>query len=233
MIRKLAITGAVLLALGAGADLVAQGLAESAIADNAGRALGLEGEVEVDIQGFPVLLDLLGGEIEAIDVSVRDHEVEGLRLTRVGVRLERVRAEGSWFGDGPLTVVSQTSSVFAETDTAGVNAFMRRRGQDARVELLDGEVRVRARRTILGVPRTFVATGPLRIEGNELVFVPRDVRWDGPTFPGAETLARQLTTVREPLPQPPGGVALRSVRVAPDLLRFEGAADSRRFVVRT
>lgn len=232
MIRKLAIAGALLLALGAGADVLAQRAAESAIAATASETFGLDGAVEVDVEGFPVLLDIAQGRLDAVTATLAEQRIDDLQLRRVGVRLEDLRAEGSLFGDGPLTIESARTNLLAETDQAAVNAFLERRGEDARVELLDGRVRVTARRSVLGSSRRFVATGPLRIEGTELVFRPDEVTWDGPSFPGAETLARELTTVRQQLPRPPGGVAVQRVVVEPGLLRLEGSAQGRSFQVR-
>lgn len=232
MIRKLAITGGVLVALVVGADLVAQQAAETALAGAASNALGVDAKVDVEIDGFPILFDVLRGRLDGVSATVTDQRVEDLRLRRVGVRLDELRAEGSIFGGGPLAIVARRTELVAETDEASVNAFLKRRGEDARVRLLDGEIEVTATRSVLGVPRRFTATGPLAIDGSSLLFRPREVTWDGPTFPGADSIAREATTVREELPALPGGIRISGVVVTEGTLAFTGSGEGRRFVVR-
>lgn len=232
MMRKLLISAGVLVALGVGADLVAQRAAEAALSSTASQALGVNGAVEVDVGGFPILLDVLRGRLDDVTATVHDQRFDDLLLTTVGVRLEDLRAQGSIFGSGPLTVAARRTSLIAETDARAINQFLDRRGERARVVLLEGEVQVTAKRSVLGIPRTFVATGPIRIDGSQIVFRPREVTWDGPTFPGAEAFAREATTLREELPRLPGDVKIEDVAVGGGVIRFTGSAGARRFTVR-
>lgn len=232
MIRKLAITAAILATLGFGADLIAQRAAEAALSKAASNALGIEGEIRVDVEGFPILFDVLRGRLDGISASVSGHRIEDLVLRTVAVRLDDLRAEGSFFGDGALSIVAARIELVAEADERAINGFLKRRGEDARVELLDGEIRVTAQRTIAGVPRTFVATGPLAIRDRTLVFRPRKVTWEGPTFPGAQSFAREVTTVREELPTLPGGIGIDAVTIGGGVVRFTGSGEGRTFKVR-
>jgi hypothetical protein len=232
MIRKLAIAGTALVVLVVGANVVAERAAESALSDAAADALGIDGAVEVDIRGFPILFDVLRGRLDGITATARGHRIGDLTLRSVAVGLTGLRAKGSIFGDGSLAIVAERADLIAETDARAINAFLRRRGEDARVRLLDGEMEVVAERTVLGVERTFIATGPLRIEADALVFRPREVRWGGPSFPGAEAFARRATTVREDLPALPGEIRIDAVTIEPDRLRLTGSSEGRTFTIR-
>lgn len=233
IVRKLVITAGVLGALVVGADMVAQRAAESALSKTASEALGIDGDVTIDIEGFPILFDVLRGRLDGVTATVTNQRIQDLRFTRLGVTLDDLRAEGSMFGSGPLAIVSARTTLLAETDAQAVNAFLRKRGEDARVEFVGAELRVTATRTVLGIPRRFVATGSLILDGKDIVFRPREVDWDGPSFPGADRIARDATTFRERMPDLPAEARLDAVEIGDGVLRLTGSAAGQRFVVRS
>lgn len=232
MMRKLFLLPLILIGAFLGGNLVAERAAEAALGDAAGKALGLHGSVRVDLKGFPVLLDVMQGRLGGLEASVSDQKFDGLSVDRVTVGMEDLESQGSILGSGPLSIATKGATVSARISQKALNDFLRKRGHDVTVKLLDGEVQVTAKRVVLGSQRKFKAVGPVTIEGQNLVFRPRDVSWDGPNFPGASDLAKRETTISERIPSLPANTALKSVSVNSEWIELLARSGSQSFKVR-
>lgn len=204
-------------------NVVAERAAESALSDAAGEAVGLGDDVQVDIRGFPLLLQVFQGRVDAVEVSVSDRVIEDLRVSELAVQLEGIRADGQILGNGPLTLRIDRATASAVIEERAIQAFLKRRGHDVTIDIRDGEVEVRATRSVFGRKRTFTAVGPIILEGEDIVFRPREVSWDGPSFPGANETARRATTVREELPSLPADVRLTDLAMKEGFLELAGS----------
>ena len=86
--RRILITLLVLAVVGIGADAGARAMAESRLASSVQDSLGLEEKPDIELEGFPFLLQVARGRLEAISVEVTNVDVEGLPLDRVTLHLD-------------------------------------------------------------------------------------------------------------------------------------------------
>ncbi|MFP5225372.1 MAG: DUF2993 domain-containing protein [Actinomycetota bacterium] len=232
MIKGLVITGAVLGGLFVGANMLAEDAAERAINDRLAGQLGLPDQASVEIESFPFILDVLGGHVDAVSVSVEGFRVQDLVFRELKVRLEDIEAEGSIFGSGKLTLVVGDTTGSAQTDDKALNAFLKRRGEDATVKLMDGKVTVSGTRSFAGIKRKVVASGRLSIKDGDLRFDAEQVTWEGPKPPGSQEAARRAASFREDLPPLPSGLRISKVEVRSGTISFSAVGKGQRFEVR-
>lgn len=230
--RRLLLTGAVLGGLFVGGNKVAENVAESAIQDRLVKQLGFSGQVGVEIDSFPFLVDAIGGHVDAISVTVREQRIGDLVFREITLRLVDINAEGSLLGSGPLELRVATTAGSARGDQEALNAFLKRRGEDARVTLGSGSVTVTSTRSIAGVRRKVVARGRLSVGDGRLGFRADDVRWEGPAPPGSREAAKRAASFSEALPKLPAGLKITRIEVRPDGFTFLAKGSSQRFKVR-
>ena len=232
--RKLLILVLILGVVFVGGNVYGERFAEDRIAVAVRDAFGLSKTPEVEIDGFPIVMKVFSGSLPSMTVNARDVRVRDLEVAALTVVLEGIEVEGGLLGDGDLVVVVAEGSASAEVDEAAVNALLRDRGEDATITLLpDGRARVRAMRPFLGVPRRFVATGRLVLEGQRLVFDARRVTIDGrDPPPGFEAEARRRATVSVDLPKLPGGFSIDELATEQGSLTLTASAQDKRITLR-
>lgn len=93
MVRKLVISLGILAGLVALADRGLAVVAGNATADRIQRHEGLAEDPDVTFRGFPFLTQAVRGDFEAVDVTVRDLERDGLVIDRIDARLEGVKVD--------------------------------------------------------------------------------------------------------------------------------------------
>jgi hypothetical protein len=233
MFKGLLVTGAVFGGLFVGANIVAENAAESAINDRLASQVGLSEDATVEIESFPFILDVLSGRVDAVSVSVNEFRVQDLVFRELSVRLENIEAEGSIFGSGPLTLLVEKTAGSARTDEKAMNAFLKRRGEDATIKLLDGKVTVAGTRSFAGVRRKIVATGRLFVKDGRLRFDADEATWDGPRPPGSEEAARRAASFSQDIPPLPSGLRVTQVQVTSGAITFVAAGQGQRFDVRS
>ncbi|KOU18540.1 hypothetical protein ADK51_28535 [Streptomyces sp. WM6368] len=100
--RVVVIIGVVLGALFVGVDRWASGYVENRLADRIQARQGLAGSSEVEIDGFPFLTQLMGHELDRVDLKLRGVEVaaEGrkTRLSELDASFRTVKLNGDYSG---------------------------------------------------------------------------------------------------------------------------------------
>lgn len=92
-VRRLLIVVLVLAALAVAADRVGVRVAERTVAEQAQASADLRARPTVRIHGFPFLTQALEGRYDRIDVSARDLDRGGVRVSRLEATLRGVRVE--------------------------------------------------------------------------------------------------------------------------------------------
>lgn len=211
--RRLLIVAAILGALFFGANVVAERVAERRIAGEAQRSFGSPEPPHVSIEGFPILVDILRGRIARAALDGRDLRVEDLRIARLRITLEDVRASLSDLSAGrPVRVARGLAT--AEVAGAAVNDYVRSRGHDVTVAVRPGRVVVSGEVRGAG-PGT--AEGTPTLVGRLLRFEPDSVSVRGRPLRGpALAAARRELSFEVDLPVLPGGVRVTAVEYAQD-----------------
>jgi hypothetical protein len=215
MLRRLALVVVALVAVGLGASVVIEWLAESALASTARTSLHPGRRPEVAIDAFPILLRALQGRIPRVRIVARDATFDGLDVARISLDLRGVGITLGALLGGARAVTVEDGRAEVVVAEAAVNAFLARKGVGARVTLgPDGAVAVRAEEAVAGRARHVEARGRLRLSGRVLAFAPEAVTVDGRP-PPAELAgrARHAATFAVELPALPAGIAPSEVEV--------------------
>lgn len=178
--RAILVTIVVLLLLAVAVDVGLRLLAQRWLEDRVQQALALERRPDLDIGGFPFLVQFARGEVEQVDVTLRDLRVQGLHLDEVTIGLRDVafdRADVIAGRRGSVRV--RRGSATVEIDEPTLNEILRDQGVPATVELLGPRVRATTRIEVEGQEATASAEGTLGLEGTTLVFDPGEVSVDG------------------------------------------------------
>lgn len=201
------------------ANIVVQRIAESKIASTLQSTFHLSARPSVSIGGFPIIVSILSGHVSRVSFSAASATFQGLTMKDINVTLVDVTADGGFLHGGRLAIKVGGGTIRAHATDSAVNAYLKDHGQNATIVFHAGRATVRAVRTFLGRPGTFVATGTVSREGSSMVFRPTSVTVDGRAPPpGTETLAEQKTTIRVQLPKLPGGISSYGIKAV------EGAA---------
>ena len=229
IVRRLLITLAILGGLFAGLNVVGERFAEDRLADVVAARFDLEQPPAVDLDVFPIVMAIIRGRLPGLRVTATDVRVEDLSVERLDVVLRDVGVEGGLLGGGDLAVVVGEGSVEVRVAQAAINAYLKERGEDARVRLSSGTVRVSVTRTFLGQTRRYEATGRLRLSKQRLIFEPGRVTVDGRPAQGPEAdLAREQATLDVRIPRLPGGFRPTEVEPAEGALVLRATLEDRK-----
>lgn len=208
------------------ADRVAVNFAEDEVADRLRSTENLPSTPNVSIKGFPFLTQVVGGELDDVDVGIDDYEAS----TSNGgekVRIDGLRAnmKGVAFSDD---YSSATAATATGTATVGYDELLKAArseptnvtpGVTAKVIGLsdggNGKIKVTLRATVLGteVPEPVEVLSTVKVEDNHV-----EVVADGlPEINGkklAESRIRAITDFQQTIDELPGGVELDKVEAA-------------------
>ncbi|MFI6209943.1 DUF2993 domain-containing protein [Streptomyces sp. NPDC051041] len=208
-------------------DRLAVGFAEDEAADRLRTAENLSAAPDVSIKGFPFLTQVAGGELDEVEVGIRDYEA----ATGDGagkIRIDRLRADmkGVEFsGDfGSATAAGATGTAFIAYDellkTAKPEPTQVAPGVTADVVGLsdggNGKIKVEVRATVLGteLPEPVYVLSDVSVVGGDTVRVQAG---ELPRLGGvqlAESRVRAVTDFEQKIGQLPGGVRLDKVEPA-------------------
>ena len=185
------------------ADRVAAGVVADRLAER------LPG-CSVDVTGFPLLTQLVAGELDEVAVDVPRPDVR-LRLTLSGVSL----------GDRSVRGVSVVATVPWQALTDRLSA----RGRQVTVTAEGRRLAITGRRTTV-LATVAVAGGELRVEPDAVRVFGQELPIDG--LGDAAGLVNLPGSVTLPLPALPAGVRLTGAEVTADglVVRAEGGGDA-------
>ncbi|MGW5126303.1 LmeA family phospholipid-binding protein [Streptomyces sp. NPDC004069] len=207
-------------------DRVAVHLAQGQAADRLKSAENLASTPDVSIKGFPFLTQLASGELDDVEVGVRDYEVatgNGARKIRVDgftADLKGVRFSGDYrsataaTATGTATIAYDELLKAAKSDSAKVAP-----GVTARVVGLsdggDGKIKVEVEVSALGVKQRVSLRSSAAVRGHKV-----EVRADSLPVVGGVRLpegpVRSITDFQQAIDRLPTGIELDSVRATAD-----------------
>ncbi|GHB35692.1 hypothetical protein GCM10010377_28270 [Streptomyces viridiviolaceus] len=227
-LRILLIVVVVLGGLFVVADRLAVDYVESEAADELRTTENLASTPDVSINGFPFLTQLAGGELDDVEVGIRDYEAatgdgtETIRIDDLRADLEGVEFSGD--------LASATAARATGTATIAYDELMKATkseatqiapGITAKVVGLsdggDGKIKVSLAATVLGIelPEPVDVLSSVRVEDDDV-----EVVADGlPEIGGrqlAESRIRAITDFQQRIDELPGGIRLDKVEAAKD-----------------
>lgn len=224
LIRRLIVTVVVLGGLFVGANLVAENIAEDKLGEAVANEFDLSVAPTIDLGGFPVIVNVLRGELPKLSLDAADIVIEGLRVKKVHIELTDLRVPGGLLAGIPDRINVGEASGVAEVGDAAITAYLRAQKQDAIVRFREGGASVRVKRRFAGRQRTLVARGVVVLRNDLLIFRPRSVTVDGrPPPQGTVGRARKEATVSVHIPPLPGGLKITSLQAHPGVLRLVAA----------
>ncbi|MFV0129152.1 DUF2993 domain-containing protein [Streptomyces sp. HMX112] len=211
-LRILLITAVVLAGLFVAADRLAVNYAESEAADRIRASQGLATTPDVSIRGFPFLTQVLGRELDQVDIAVTGVEATaGGRKVRVGemnAELRQVRLEGDF-----SRAVARSASGTARISYPDLGAAS---GEDVTLgHGGDGKVKVTGSVEVFGRTITRSVLSSVSIVGGDTIRVRAD-EVPGEGIPGLEDMVRQRTDFDRQIGGLPAGLKLRKVEARPD-----------------
>ncbi|WBB76194.1 DUF2993 domain-containing protein [Micromonospora sp. WMMD1128] len=194
------------------ADRVAARLVAGRLADRLACAAGVP-RPSVELSGFPVLPQVLGGRLDRLRVGVTDARAGGLRVARADADLRNVRS-----GDGPARIGAAAVEVLVGYAALPTEAA----GRTLRYRYADGLLGVETQMST--VPVTLLVRPTLT--GGRLTFTPSEVEVFGIRRPAGKLLDRLGggPDLGRDLPALPTGLSYRSVTATADglLVRVDG-----------
>jgi hypothetical protein len=206
--RAILITLVVLLALAVGADIGLRLFTERRLAQSAQVSLGLPQEPDLDLRGFPFLLQFARGRFDSIGVRADDVDAEGLLIERVDLTFEDVSFDRGTLLGGGGTITAGQGTGEAVLDEDEVSSYLQDRDVPVRVRFLGPSIRVSTKVSFDGSTTTASSQGRLQLEDGALVFAADDVQVEGSIGIPAAALSFEL-----PLPEVVPGIAYRGVTV--------------------
>ena len=206
--KALAVVLSLLLLL-AGMDIGLRAWAEGWVATRMAQSLGLGREPQLDLHGFPFLLQFARGRFERVDLEADGLLVEGMMVESAHLELEDVRFDRGQLlfrGGGKIRAARGTGEVVI-TDGA-LSAVIQAEGVPVEVAFLGPGIRVSTTIRIGDQELEASATGRLRFEDGTASFSPERVQAGGPFSIPPDTLA-----FRVPLPELLPGVRYERIRV--------------------
>ena len=206
--RAIAITLVILLALAVGADVGLRLFTERRLAESAQVSLGLPARPDLDLRGFPFLLQFARGRFDAIGVQADDVEAEGLVIDSVDLTFEDVTFDrGTLLGGGGSITAGEGTGEALLTDHE-VSSYLQDRDVPVRVRFLGPSIRVSTRVSFDGATTTASSQGQLRVSDGALVFDAEDVTIDGTVGIPAAALSFEIA-----LPEVVPGITYDGVTV--------------------
>lgn len=221
--RRILITLLVLAVVGIGADAGARAMAESRLASSVQSSLGLDQKPDIQLQGFPFLLQVARGRLEAISVEVEDVDVEGLPLERITLDLDDLSFDLGALLSGSGAAEARTGSAQAVITEDQLSRYLQDSGTPVLVKLPGPGIRVSTRISTGTDTTTATAEGVIQVDAGRLVFAPDRVDVQGSVGVPAAALAFEI-----PLPELVPGIRYERVMVHEGIAAIEASLDGAR-----
>jgi len=225
-LRILLIVAVVLGGLFVIADRVAVGFAEDEVADRLRTSEGLAATPDVSIKGFPFLTQVAGGELDDVEVGIKDYEAatgvsgQDIRIDDLNARMRGVEFTGDYSSATAATATGSATITYAELlkaakATTGSEPTEVVPGVTATVVGLsdggNGKIKVEVEATVAGtkLPEPVSVLSTVTVEGDTV-----KVKADSLPNLGidlADNRMRTVTDFEQKIEGLPGGIKLDSV----------------------
>ncbi|MEU2285905.1 DUF2993 domain-containing protein [Streptomyces sp. NPDC013178] len=204
------------------ADRLAVNFAEDEAASKLKTSENLAATPDVSINGFPFLTQVVGGELDDVEVGIKDYEAVGaegqkIRIDDLKANMKGVEFSGDYSSATAATATGTASITYAELLKAAKSEPTQvATGVTANVVGLsdggNGKIKVTVEATVLGtkLPQPLSVLSSVSVEG-DTVRVHADTL---PSFGGvraAENEVRSITDFEQKIDDLPGGIQLDKV----------------------
>jgi hypothetical protein len=220
------VTLLVLGVVGAGADFALRAIAEARLAASVRDSLGLAEAPELELEGFPFLLQVARGRLERVSMDLHDVTVEGLHLDRVSLNLEDLTFDRLELLGGSGEVSAGGGRAQAVLAEDSLSSYLQDRGTPVLVRLPGPGIRVSTRISHGDDTTTATAEGRLKVDEGRLVFSPDRVEIEGSVGVPAAALAFEV-----PLPGVVQGMRYGTVVVHDGIAAIEASLEGARLDV--
>jgi hypothetical protein len=211
----------VVASLAVGGDVVFRLWAEAAVAARIDEGADLPQRPDVDLHGFPFVLQVIRSSFDRVDVEMEGVEASGLVLDSVRLEVRDVRfPRALLFGREAGTIRARRGTVTLELTEEAVNSYLQQRDVPIRVELEGPEVRAVGSLSVLGHEVPASASATLAVSDGALLFRPQEVE-----VAEAVEVPVGLLSFELPLPHPVEGVSFDRVEIEGGVTRVEGDLD--------
>ncbi|MEU0657714.1 DUF2993 domain-containing protein [Streptomyces lavendulocolor] len=212
-LRILLITAVVLGGLFVIADRLAVNYAESEAAERIRAAQGRAGSADVRIAGFPFLTQVMGKELDRVDVTLTDVEATAggrkVRVTEMKAALHDVRLESNFSRAVAASADGTARISYADLGAASSEDVTVGYGGNGKVKVT-GSVEI----PVLGrVTRSVLSS--VSLAGDDTIRVRAD-KVPGEGLPGVEERVRERTDFDRQVGGLPAGLKLRKVEATPE-----------------
>lgn len=221
-LRIILIIAVVLGGLFVAADRIAVGFAEDKAAEQLRSSEGLKQDPEVSIKGFPFLTQVLGGELDDVEIGIDDLEASNgggkVRIAELNAQMRGVAFSSDY---SSATAAEATGSARIAYDellkAAKVEPVEVAPGVTAKVVGLsdggNGKIKVAVQATVLGqtLPKPVEVVSSAKVEGGKSVQVSADKLPKLGAVPVAEERMRQITDFQQVIDGLPAGIELDKV----------------------
>jgi hypothetical protein len=216
------------LVLAAAADVGLRLWTESWLAGEAQRALRLDTRPDVDLHGFPFVIEFMDGVFDRAELGLEGIREQGLVLERVTIEGRRVHfPRRAVFGEhGEATVRAEEATGKVEVTDEAASAYLEANDVPLRVTFAGPAVRAAGTLEVAGQEVDASATAELVLEGGALVFRPEEVEVAETVEVPASALEFSIA-----LPTPIEGMAYEDVTIGDGVATLSASFDRLTFRV--
>ncbi|MBW5424552.1 DUF2993 domain-containing protein [Streptomyces sp. BG9H] len=230
-IRILLVVVVVLAGLFVAADRLAVNFAEGEAAEKLRTNEGLSETPDVSIKGFPFLTQVAGGELDEVEVGIKDYDArsgsDSIRIADLTAHMKGVKFSGDYSSARAATATGTARVSYDELLKAGksepVELPLGATGKV--VGLSDGgngkiKVEVEVSKGGTTLPKPVHVLSSVRVEGDSIVVhadeIPKKLEVLGVSLPLPEGMVRDVTDFKQKVDDLPAGIKLQKVEAAPD-----------------
>ncbi|ATL28808.1 hypothetical protein KY5_3790c [Streptomyces formicae] len=230
-VRILLIVVVVLGGLFVAADRLAVNFAEGEAADKMRTSEGLSRTPDVSIKGFPFLTQVAGGELDDVEVGIKDYEAksgsDSLLIDDLTAHMKGVKFSGDYSSATAATATGTARVSYDELLKASKSEPVQLPlGATGKVVGLsdggNGKIKVEVEVSKGGVklPKPVYVLSSIRVEGDNIKVhadeIPKKISVLGVSIPLPEGTARDVTDFEQKVEDLPAGIKLEKVEAAPD-----------------
>ncbi|MEV5982679.1 DUF2993 domain-containing protein [Streptomyces sp. NPDC052114] len=230
-VRILLIVVVILGGLFVAADRLAVSFAESEAADKLRSSEGLGETPDVSIKGFPFLTQVVGGELDDVEVGIKDYDArsgsDSIRIADLTAHMKGVKFSGDYSSATAATASGTARVSYDEllkaSESEPVELPLGAKGKV--VGLSDGgngkiKVEVEVSKGGAKLPKPVHVLSSVRVEGDTIKVhadrIPKNLDVLGVSIPLPEGMVRDVTDFEQKIDDLPAGIRLEKVEAAPD-----------------